>query len=231
MQDRFIHNLNYVFGDRSEEFLPWSLPDMARLKIWYRKMVQLHPELNHEFDFTIFGRFWSNQAQHCFAAQVFLTVEDSLLTSLGESNSMTPKFKSLLEDGYRIALAELRLPLDLGVTTKENLEAFHEDLINIELEMKTSIDESKLQDIICLPYFARFWTDNQWQGVLNRFPKDADSESKVLGLVTRPLLETPDLVARILEDNLIHFKPASLFELFAPLDVVLASTSATGNLQ
>lgn len=213
-----ILNLSYQFPDQSF-CLPWTRPDMDRLKLWYRDMVNDWKEIENEFQFVLFGRFWSNQAKKTWQAEVYLVPRYELWFEVegGDEKHQLELAAAIVKDGYRKALNEHRLGIRIGLTTSNRLNVIHSRVLEVELGNADSISTDGLDVVYAIPHAVSYFSDGSWS-IISQHAETRQMDKLAPGkLVVSDEPWADEMLKSIVSTNAIYFKPVGLQELFAPI--------------
>lgn len=206
-----FHNLRYVFRD-AEYYLPWTRPDMQRLKLWYMDMVSEFPAIERECEIGLFGKYWSNYAPKTWHAELHLVPIDRAI----QQDDFLALAASILPVGYRTAIQEYRLAIDFSATELSRLQSLYDQFLDIELENRSSIDATGHSRSLGLPYRVDHHSEGSWSVILDHSSNRAvEAQPELVGRAEPDYART---TAQIKNKNLIHFKPVSLRKLFGPID-------------
>lgn len=212
------HNLHYKFRDR-EYHLPWTRPDMDRLKLWYREMTIAFPSLEKDFHIFLFGKFWSSHAPNAGHVDLYVVPEPS---TSDEPTGMLTSAIEIVERGFQIGLADYRLGVDLAIATQEQLAGIHQQTLEIELEERTEFDQDPtIRTVLCKPLGARYFDKKKWYPIISYPPNPEVEQETGLELTRRDCIDFKEATRLIQNNNLIFYKPVELMKLFAPIDTLI----------
>ncbi len=201
----------YELDDLSFD-LPWTAPDVYRLRLWFNDLVRKFPD-SRNFDFQLLGDFWSSGQGDAWSIVLFVSALDLPEPGNDLPVKMATRIRELFRNAVSLGLEKHRLLFELSFTAPDSAKRLFQIIQQVESGGEVPLD---IGDAIGSRFEAFRRVTKTVNGLVefekepefnNHVPCDQGALYERSGFYERTLLKKA-------AQGRVYFLPVSLNELF-----------------